>query len=736
MQEQKPKRKIKVPRVVDGHEEMVEIEVDDTGGPDWGPRDAHALLNSRLVRVDGPIKAAGAAVYTYDVRRPGLLYARVLRSPHARAAIRRIDASRAVALPGVKAVVELNDPIMFEGQPVAAVAALTPEIARDALRAIAVDYDVQPHAVTVEAALAPGAPKATQDPNVERLETRGDAAKVDAALATAGLVTVEAEYRTAVIHHACLETHGVVVDYSGGSDATVYVSTQGTFSARGDAARELGIQESGVTTVVEHMGGGFGSKFGLGIEGMLACRLSKKAGAPVKLMLTREDEFVLAGNRSGSWQKLKAGVTRDGKLHALRAEQYRMGGLGDGSQPGQPYIYKLEKDENLYREVSAVHTSTDASRAMRAPGHPQASFAIESLMDALAYKIGMDPVELRKQNLADRAYHRQLDRGAREIGWERRNKVAGGGATSLKRGLGCAVAVWGGGGRPGTQVDVTIGRDGGVTVAVGTQDLGTGTRTYVRAIVAEDLGLPLAAVREQIGSSRLGNATPSGGSTTTASLAPAVKDAAFKARTQMAERVAAALGVDPKGVVFAGGKVEGGGKSLGWAQACAALPAAGLSVRGEWKADLGGLGVHGVCFAEVEVDIETGHVRPVKMVHVQDVGLPLNRTAIESQIVGGMIQALGMALYEERVMDAALGVHVNPRFTDYKLPGTLEMPELVAVIDDGDDRNAVIGVSEPAVVPGVGALANAVYNACGVQIRELPITPDKVLMAVMQARVS
>jgi xanthine dehydrogenase YagR molybdenum-binding subunit len=301
--------------------------------------------------------------------------------------------------------------------------------------------------------------------------------------------------------------------------------------------------------------------------------------------------------------------------------------------------------------------------------------------------------------------------------------------------MGCGIGTWGGGGGPQCKVDVTVARDGSVTVAVGTQDLGTGTRTYTRAIVAEELGLGMKDVAERIGDSRLGAANSSGGSTTAASLAPAVKDAAVKTRLAVAERLSTLLGgAKPEEISFNGGSVSGGGKSLSWRQACAALPAAGVTGHGEWQSTLAGTGVHGVCFAEVEVDVETGRVRPVKMVHVQDIGLPLNRLAVESQINGGMIQSLGMALWEGRVMDAQLGLQLNPGFGDYKLPGSLEMPELVPLIDDEDKREAVIGVGEPSIIPSVGALANAVYNACGVRVRELPITPDKILTGLVQER--
>lgn len=730
----KPKKKIRVPRVVNGVEQMVEIEVDADAGPGWGPNDKHKLLNQRLTRVDGPLKATGVAKYTYDQRLPGMLYARVLRSPHAHARVTKLDTDAAEKIPGVKAIIPAPlTEVRFAGAPVAAVAATTPEIAEDAIRAIKVTYEVLPHVVHAHLAIRPDAPKVVADENnLAEKAKNGDLQKAEAAFATADAI-VEGEYITSRIHHTCLETHGMVVDYRGGDSATIYASTQGTFTIHEDAAKELGLASNAVTTTVEHMGGGFGSKFGLGLEGMLACRLSKQTKAPVKLMFTRYDEFVMAGNRSGSWQKMKAGVKNDGTIVALNARQYRLGGIGQGSQAGQPYIYRMG---DTYREIYALHTNEDSSIAMRAPGHPQASFAVETLVDELAYKIKMDPVEFRKKNLRDEVYHRQLDRGAREIGWSKRNPVAGGNAGPLKRGMGCAVGTWGGGGNNQCKVDVTIARDGSVLVAVGTQDLGTGTRTYTRAIVAEELGLGIKDVKERIGNSKLGAANPSGGSTTAPSLSPSVKDAAIKARMLMAERVAPLLGnPKPEEVVFADATVSANSKTLSWQQAVAALPAAGITSHGEWRADLQARGIHGVCFAEVEVDVETGHVKPIKMVHIQDGGLPLNRLTMESQINGGMIQSLGMALWEGRVMDAQLGMQLNPGFGDYKLPGCLEMPELVPLIDDEDKREAVIGIAEGCIIPAVGALANAVFNSTGVRVRELPITPDKILMGLMNSTV-
>src|SRR5882672_3735981 len=504
------KKKIRVPRVVNGIDTMVEIEVDDVAGPGWGPNDKHTLLNHAHTRVDAPLKVSGAAHYTYDVRLPGMLYGRILRCPHAHARIKRFDSSKAATMPGVKAIVQTPlTEFRFAGSPVAAVAATTPELAQDAARAIVVEYEVLPHVVYARDAIKPEAPEVlARDPrkpdekNLRFAAKAGDLQKVEAALANSDAV-VEAEYYTSRIHHACLETHGMVVDFSGGESATIYATTQGTFTIPKDAADTLGLPESAVTATVQHMGGGFGSKFGIGIEGMLACKLSKQTKTPVKLMMTRYDEFVMAGNRSGSWQKLKAGVKNDGTLTAVQATQYRLGGVGGGSQAGQPYaVYRAGE---FYREVYALHTNEDSSVAMRAPGHPQASFAMESLIDELAHKIGMDPVAFRKKNMRDEVYHRQLDRAAREINWSGRNAKSGGGSGPLKRGMGCGAGTWGGGGNNQCKVDVTVARDGSVLVAVGTQDLGTGTRTFTRAIVAEELGLQIKDVVEQIGNSKLGS---------------------------------------------------------------------------------------------------------------------------------------------------------------------------------------------------------------------------------------
>ncbi len=735
------KKKIKVPKVVNGIDTIVEIEVDDTVGPTWGPREGHTLLNHDLRRVDGDAKVTGHAKYTHDMRPAGMLFGAILTSPHASAQVVSIDTSAAEKIEGVKTVISYGSKkLRYEGDPVAAVAATSPEIASDALRAIKVVYTKLGHVVNFEQATKAGAPKVYQNEtgNVRPNEKRGDRAAAESAMLKCDVVA-EHEFLTTMQHHTCLETHGITVDYNGGDSATVYASTQGTFTIPGEAAQALGLPQKNVTAIVEYMGGGFGSKFGIDLPGDIACQLSKKAKAPVKLMLTRPQEFLASGNRNGSRQKVKAGATKDGKLVALIAEQHQLGGLGEGGLAGLPYIYHVDV---FYREIDAVHTHQDASRAMRGPGHPQPSFAMEFLMDELAYKIGMDPIAFRKKNTDDVAYHRQMDRGAQEIGWEKRSKTPGGGEAygpykSLKRGMGFGCATWGGGGGPQCQVDVFIQPDGAIAVQVGTQDLGTGSRTYTGAIVAEEFGLPLSAVETRIGHSTYGMSVASGGSTTTASLAPAVKDAAYNARIQFFAKVAPVLGAKPEDLIAHDGKIYASTapeKALTWKQACATLGMAGIAARGEWKQGLSGNGVHGVQFAEVEVDVDTGQVRVLKMVGVQDCGLPLNRRGIQSQLNGGMIQSLGYALLEEHWVDPASGNMLNTAMDEYKIPGCLEIPEMISIIDDGDTRNVVIGMAEPAAIPGIAAIANAVYNACGVPITSLPITPDKILNGLAQQK--
>ncbi|MBK7877388.1 MAG: xanthine dehydrogenase family protein molybdopterin-binding subunit [Planctomycetes bacterium] len=734
--QEKPRktRKIKTTKDVNGVPQEIEIEVEDVDGPRWGERKDLKVLNTELRRVDGPVKVTGRARYTHDVRLPGMVYARLLCCPYPSAEV-TIDVQDALKLPGVEAAIVLETKTRFLGQPIAVVAGRTSDHADDALRALKVTYKPLPWAVDRAQALAEGAPNVRKNGNKGKPGQNGDRAEAEAAIAAAP-AKLEATYSVPVQHHASLETHGVVIDYRGGEEATVYISTQWTFAAVGQVAELLGLKANQVTAIVEHMGGGFGSKFDLGSEGAVACRVAKELKKPVHLMLRRPDEFVMAGNRSGNRVTYKAGMNADGTLAGLVANAEKFGGLGDGSMARPPYVYSAGK---TYSEVVAVYTNTDSNRAMRAPGHPQASFGMEAVLDELAYQLGLDLLEVRKANLKDKVWHRQLERVAKEIGWfEHPHRTKPGPNSGGKElGIGFGISTWGGGGSGGTECDVQLAKDGSVTVSVGTQDLGTGSRTLVTAIVAEEFGLQLGDVVARIGNSRLPSATGSGGSTTTGSLSPAVKDAAWNARNAFAEHLAPILKTEAALVRFAGGKVfsqANPNAAMTWKQACATLRDAGLNAHGKWDKDraaaLMGNGVHGAQAAKVEVDTLTGRVRVLEMVGIQDCGLPINRTAVRSQLNGGMVQSLSYALFEERVIDPVLGLALNANFEDYKLAGPSEIPKMTSIIDDDDQRSATIGMAEPAIVPGHSAIANAVHNACGARVRDLPLTPDKVLAAL------
>ena len=726
------KRWKKSSRDVAGHPEdywiLVAVEED---GPAWPPREQLKILNKDILRLDAGDKVTGRAKYSHDIRLEGMLYGVVLNSPMP-AGTYSLDLDAARAIEGVEVALDVaGGEVNYLGQVVAAVAGITPDHARDGLRALGFEMEPGEWAVSRAQALDPNAPSLGRNGNVRKGRSRGDEEDVAEAL-KASEATIDSVYTVPVQHHVCLETHGVVVDFKGEDEATVYASTQGTFTIGGEAADVLGISEGDVTAVVEHMGGGFGSKFGLDIPGDIACQMARIAKRPVHLLLDRKGEFSCVGNRSAGRQRVVAGCDAEGRLTALSAEIETHGGLGRGSNPGLPYIYEVEE---AARTQSSVLMNTDASRAMRAPGHPQASFAMESVIDELAYKVGVDPVEARKRNLSDEVYHRQLDRVSKEIGWadHPHRSAPGEGDGWEATGIGFAVSTWGGGGRPVCQTDVRISSDGSVSVEVGTQDLGTGVRTYVAAIVAEEFALSIDAVTPRIGSTRYGAANASGGSVTTACLAPSVKDAAWNARRSFLAKIADSIGVDADQLRCEDGSVvvtESTERRMTWREACALLPAEGLSERGKWKHQLAGNGVHGAQAAKVRVDLKTGQVQVLEMVGIQDCGLPLNHLALRSQMNGGMIQALGYALLEERVIDDELGLMLNANMEDYKIPGSMEIPLMKAIVDEEDTRQEVIGMAEPAVVPGASAIANAVYNACGARVRDLPITPDKVLAAL------
>jgi xanthine dehydrogenase YagR molybdenum-binding subunit len=428
---------------------------------------------------------------------------------------------------------------------------------------------------------------------------------------------------------------------------------------------------------------------------------------------------------------VKMAADKDGAITAARGRGYGTGGIGSAGVPFPMSMYKIAAQDAAQ---DTVRTNIGPSNAMRAPGHPQGSFLTESAVDELAYALGMDPLEFRRKNDGSKIRQEEYTLGAERIGWKQKWNAKPGAQSGgpKKRGVGVASAAWGGGGgQPSMKAQVDIGQDGAVSVSVGTQDLGTGVRTFIAAIVADEFGLPREAVRSLVGNSRLPFSAGSGGSTTTPSVAPGVKMAAIQAKFDFINALAKATGEKPESLqILAGGRVSNGTKTLAWQEACKRLPAGGTSSVGAWTDALIQTGVGGVQFAEVEVDVETGRVRVVHFVAVQDAGIVMNPLTFISQVNGGIIQGIGFALLEDRIMDRQTGRMVNPNLDEYKLPGPWEMPKMECIIYEAPDAKGVSGMAEAPVIPTASAIANAVYNACGARVRALPIIPARVLEAL------
>jgi len=683
---------------------------------DW-PKETK-YLGHATPRVDGPAKVTGAAKYTSDVQPAGWLYGMILRSKWPAANITAINLEKAEAVPGIKAAILVREgqrQVRYYGEELAAVAGTSKQACLDALRAIEVTAAPLPFIVDEVESAKPDSPRVFENgPNLgeARVKEQGN---VDAAFASAAYV-VEGAFSTQVQLHNALETHGTTVSFTP-DEVTVWASTQGIFSVRDGLAGNLGVPQNMVRVVCDFMGGGFGAKFGPGVEGMLAAKLSQAAGAPVKLMLTRFDEALAVGNRPSSHQKIKLAADADGKLLAYELDAFGTAGFASGGSSAgggggagfpAPYIYKVP---NTRVKQAGVAINAGSARAMRAPGHPQASFGMESIMDELAAKIGMDPVELRLRNDPFDIRRKEYEVGCEKFGWKEKYQKPGSSAGIVKTGIGCAGGSWGGGGR-GTQAEVQINPDGTVEVRCGTQDLGTGSRTLIAVIAAEILGLDPSRITARVGDTRFPPSGGSGGSSTSASVSPAVFDACSNALLELQK----ASGVEDV-------------RGANWNYACQKMGINPLVVPGKWREGLSSSGAGGVHFAEVDVDTETGFIKVKRMVCVHDCGLVVNKLTCESQINGGVIMGLGYALYEQRVMDRQTGVVLNPNFETYKLPNVADIPQIDIILLDMPERG-VIGIGEPSVIPSAGSIANAVANAIGVRVTSLPMTPDKVLAAL------
>jgi xanthine dehydrogenase YagR molybdenum-binding subunit len=734
---------------------------------DLPPWDLDSLESFREVarphpRLEGPLKVTGKARYTQDVQLPGMLFGRMIGAAVPAGEIASIDTAKAEALPGVRAVWKTDaKAIRFAGQDVAAVAAVSADVARDAARLVRVTVKLRPFVAELRDAMKPGAAlvfpdaDAPQGPSVPRSgnvvgprrgrgEGRGDAARgfADAA------VTVEGTYDVPVHAHAPLEPHGVVASWDG-DQLTIYASTQGIFTVQDGVAEALGIDRKNVRVITEHMGGGFGSKLAPSASGsafaVVACRLAKQAGAPVKLMLDRAQEHLCTGNAPSAQMTVKLGASKDGTIVAIRYLSHGSAGVGSGASTSGPVMALYRNVPNVSVEEYDVCTNAGPSAPLRAPGHPQGAFALESAIDELADALGIDPLELRRKNESSPIRAAQYELGAKAIGWERRNKPPRSSPprTGKVRGIGMANGNWYVIARgSGVAAQVKIHRDGSVELFTGAQDIGGGFRTAMAIVAAEELGIPTAAVAARIGDTNYPQGPGSGGSNTTNTVAPAVRLAAHGALARLLEEVAPALSAKPDELAVRDGKIfvkADPSRSLTFKAAAAKMSGEVIDETADRKRQFETVrdDIAGTQFAEVEVDLETGEVRVVKMVSVNDCGFPMNTLTAESQVIGAMIQGASWALLENRILDRSVGTMVNPNLESYKIFSPADMFEAKAILTPvanlGNNTSAA-GLGEPPIVPTLAAIANAVANACGARVRELPITPDRVLAALAAAR--
>lgn len=714
----------------------------------WPPMDKRRVMGKRLNRLDGVAKATGKAKYPTDLNKQDMLYGMFLTSPHAHCKITSIDTSEAERLPGVTAVRVINGAgkeINWAGQEIACLAAVSEQIARDAVRKIKVEYEILPHLVH-EKDLSKAGPRAK--PAGE--QTTGDPEK---AFQEADVVT-EGEYGLAVITHCCLEPHGQVVQWTDGDKINYWPSTQNVSGVGGDLAKAINVPIPNVTVEMDYMGGGFGSKFPSDLWGAEAAFLSKASGGkPVKMFLDRASELTIAGVRPSVFSKVKVAGKKDGSFTSWQSDSWATGGLGGGGMNADlfPYVYRLVPNRKVNH--TTVSLNAGGARAWRAPNHPQQAYVTFSALEDLAAKLNMDPVEFFSKNIevvrpeALRAtYKRQLDKAAEMMEWKKNWHPRGAEKGSVRRGLGIGFATWGGLGHD-SKCRTDIHPDGSVVVELGSQDLGTGTRTMIAMVAAECTGLEYTQIKVKIGDSRFPASGASGGSTTIGGISVSTRKATVNAMEKLFEKIAPLLGTTPDQLEAVDGRIQVKGnpsKSMTWQAACQKLGVQPISEMGEnisRNAPREGLitqGVSGVQMADVSVDTETGVVKMNRLVVVQDCGLVVNPKTAESQCFGAGIMSICAALSEERIMDQQTGRVLNADMEFYKLAGPGDIGEIIVHMDvhPDNDKRGIIGLGEPCAVGGIAAIGNAIANALGVRVPMLPATPDRVLAALAGKRLA
>ena len=747
-----------------------------TEPPVWPINKDLKYVGQSQERWDGLAKATGRARYTADVQLPGMLYAKFVNATVPHAKVVSVDTSAAESYPGVMGayVIQhsmgaaiLRNPsleqtrypvVRYAGQPIAAVAATTPQAAEEAAALVKVQYENIPFVVDLDKARSADAPLVfpgaadeegtagggggpanvpqtgnVHGPSIKRV---GD---IEQAFKDADVV-VEGHYVTQVQTHSALETHGVVADWKPDM-LTVWASTQGTSSVREELAGYFRIPISQVRVITEFMGGGFGAKFGAGNFGVAAAALSKKTGSPVRLMLDRKEEHLSVGNRPSSDQMLRIGAKKDGTITGIHLVSYGTSGCGTGAGCSGP-ASNLYQYAALHTEENDVFTNAGPGTAMRAPGHPQGAFALEQSIDELAVKLNSDPIELRDRIDAHpvRKVERQVVRES-DI-WRSRNPSAGADHGPVKRGVGLAQSVWYRFVSMNSSAEVRVHRDGSLEVLSGVQDIGSGIKTVMAQIVAEQFGVPPEKISVRVGDTNYPAGPNSGGSVTTLSLTPAVRDAAWQASQKFLDDIAPAFGTSAGDLELVDGQVRSkSGKLQGVAfrRAAAKMTTDQIAVQSTRVPDYDRskyLTYGGVDVAEVEVDTEVGRILVRRVLSVHDCGRPMNPALVISQINGGVIQGISYTLFENRLLDPDYGLMVNPNLELYKIAGSRETPQIEVKLVEayiGQSSTDASGIGEAAGIVSVGAaIGNAVYNAIGVRIRRTPMTPAVVLAALNQ----
>ena len=753
------------------------------------------VVGTRPLRHDGPDKVMGRARYAADIHLTGMLHGKILRSPHPHARIRGIDAGRALALPGVLAVVTAADfpevsaeaadlaeganvnygfysrnvmareKALYRGHAVAAIAAASPHLAEEALDLIEVDYEVLPAVLNAAAALQPDAPLlherlVTMDSPAMRPGGWGDRSEpvtnlanrfefrlgdLDQGFAAADAV-VEREFHTRPVHQGYIEPHAATAQWNTDDTVTIWCSSQGHFALRDHTSTILGLPVSKVKIIPMEIGGGFGGK-GMGgcyLEPVVAA-LSRKTGRPVKIAMTRNEVFLGTGPAPATHMKVKVGATNDGHITAAEAHlTYEAGAF-----PGSPVasacrtMFAPYAIPNGWIEGLDVVVNTQKSAAYRAPGSPTAAFAAETVLDELCEKIGMDPVEFRLINAAQEGARQITGPVFRKIGFleicqaAQQHPHLAAPVAGPRRGRGVAAGCWMNGTGPASAV-ASVNPDGTVSLVEGSPDIG-GSRAAMAMHIAEVLGIAAEEVKPSIADTdSIGYSSGAGGSGVTFKMGTAVYQAAEDIKRQMVERAAKLWDVAAEDVDYNKGVLSHKADSelrMTFNQLARRLNGSGGPIVGRATANPPGVGnAFGLHIVDVEVDSDTGKVDILRYTALQDAGKAIHPSYVEGQIQGGAVQGIGWALNEEYYTDTA-GLMVNSSFLDYRMPTSLDLPMIDTVIVEVANPGhplGVRGVGEVSLVPPMAAIANAIYDAVGLRLAELPMNSANILEARWQ----